>query len=218
MFGNHKLLRNGAVAQGVVVNASYFSPAPTVLGSWRLELSIPFPDGSTGSLSCKVDEKYLRSPSAGDLVPVRYDESDHSKVVVDTHALEERHTEAVNLVKQLDAERAHRVVEAIHHSAPGTMELGKLVPPPADEDPRINIARMALRSAQRNGDLDAVNRLNAQIIELQTTGNVTMAGAGSSAPAGGRIGQIQKLAELHERGALTDAEFAAEKAKILSQS
>jgi hypothetical protein len=41
----------------------------------------------------------------------------------------------------------------------------------------------------------------------------------SAAPAGGgtadSLDQLEKLADLHARGALTDAEFAAEKAKIL---
>ena len=40
-----------------------------------------------------------------------------------------------------------------------------------------------------------------------------------AAPAGGgtadSLDQLEKLADLHARGALTDAEFAAEKAKIL---
>ncbi len=218
MFGHHKLLKNGAVAQGVVTSAKYFSPAPTVLGSWRLELTIPFPDGTDGSLSCKVDEALLRSPGPGDLVPVRYDESDHSKIVVDEPALKERRKEAVQVVKDLDAERAKRVAEAIHNSPPGTMELGKLTPPDPNEDPRIGIARMSIRAAQRRGDLDAVNRLNAQIIELQTTGTVTMGGPASGGAGESRLDRIQKLADLHERGALTDAEFAAEKAKVLSES
>jgi hypothetical protein len=37
----------------------------------------------------------------------------------------------------------------------------------ADEDPRINIARMGIRSAQRRGDLAEVNRLNQQIAEME---------------------------------------------------
>ncbi len=32
-----------------------------------------------------------------------------------------------------------------------------------------------------------------------------------------RVDRLQKLADLHDRGALTDAEFAAEKARILAE-
>jgi hypothetical protein len=40
---------------------------------------------------------------------------------------------------------------------------------------------------------------------------------GASAPAeSDRLDQLKQLADLHERGALTDAEFAAEKQRILS--
>ncbi len=46
-------------------------------------------------------------------------------------------------------------------------------------------------------------------------------GGASPAPAGAsesRLDRLQKLADLHDRGALSDAEFAAEKARILSES
>ncbi len=39
---------------------------------------------------------------------------------------------------------------------------------------------------------------------------------GRAAAADRRIAQLQQLADLHSRGVLTDAEFAAEKAKILN--
>jgi hypothetical protein len=45
-----------------------------------------------------------------------------------------------------------------------------------------------------------------------------MAAAGGGAAAGGPTEQLAKLADLHERGVLSDEEFAAQKAKILDQS
>jgi Short C-terminal domain len=42
--------------------------------------------------------------------------------------------------------------------------------------------------------------------------------AGSNASASDPLDRLGKLADLHDRGALTDAEFAAEKAKILGES
>jgi len=42
-----------------------------------------------------------------------------------------------------------------------------------------------------------------------------LAAGGAAGPADDPIAQIERLAELHQRGALTDAEFAAAKAKLL---
>jgi hypothetical protein len=49
--------------------------------------------------------------------------------------------------------------------------------------------------------------------------NALDAAEGTAAPAGAsqsRLDQLQQLADLHDRGVLTDDEFAAEKAKILA--
>ncbi len=43
----------------------------------------------------------------------------------------------------------------------------------------------------------------------------TGSGAGAVSAAGDRIAMLQQLAQLHDSGALTDEEFAAEKAKVL---
>ena len=40
--------------------------------------------------------------------------------------------------------------------------------------------------------------------------------AAATAPSDGLIGSLQKLAELHAQGALTDAEFTSAKAQLLS--
>ena len=78
--------------------------------------------------------------------------------------------------------------------------------------PATAAARMSIRAAQRRGDLDEVNRLNAQIVALQN-GTFTPVGEPSD-----RLERLQKLADLHDRGVLTDAEFAVEKAKILGSA
>jgi hypothetical protein len=49
-------------------------------------------------------------------------------------------------------------------------------------------------------------------------GRVATAGGPAAAAAGGdaRVGEIERLASLRDSGALTDEEFAAEKARILA--
>jgi hypothetical protein len=75
----------------------------------------------------------------------------------------------------------------------------------------------AIRDALRAGDLAEVERLKAQLATgaaAMSFGPVHASAAGPEDP----LDRLQKLADLHDRGALTDAEFAAEKAKILSES
>ena len=75
----------------------------------------------------------------------------------------------------------------------------------------------AIADALRAGDFAEVERLKAALV----TGR---AAAVPSGPDSAQVGpedpleRLQKLADLHDRGALTDAEFAAEKAKILNPS
>jgi len=77
----------------------------------------------------------------------------------------------------------------------------------------------AITEAAQAGDFTEVERLKA----LLATGAATApARPVSVRPDATRpedsLERLQKLADLHDRGALTDAEFAAEKAKILDQS
>lgn len=89
MFGKRKLLKNGAKAQAVIRSAD-MSGLSNSHGAhkWRLELSVQFDDGSTGEASCSAWEVNLASGyGPGQIVPVRYDPSDRSKVEVDHDAL-----------------------------------------------------------------------------------------------------------------------------------
>jgi Short C-terminal domain len=77
----------------------------------------------------------------------------------------------------------------------------------------------AITEALQAGDFTEVERLKAL---LAAGGPSASSGPGSVHPGAAGpedpLERLQKLADLHDRGALTDAEFAAEKAKILNQS
>jgi hypothetical protein len=90
--------------------------------------------------------------------------------------------------------------------------------PLGGEDPRINLAQMGIRTATRKGDMAEVARFEEMIRQIEA-GELPMPGAGGPvAPAAADpIAQIEKLAALHESGALTAAEFAEQKSRILSQ-
>ncbi len=138
----------------------------------------------------------------GSVVPVRYDPSDHSKVALDVPALEERQARADAAGKaQLDAQFA-RLGE------PGSGTGG---------GPGVQV----LAGLGNLGDL------KAQLLQTaaENPASVVNLSSGSSGSSGspGRPGsdpedRLAKLADLKERGVLSDEEFAAEKAKILKQS
>ena len=68
--------------------------------------------------------------------------------------------------------------------------------------------RVARRQANKYADQDA------QYVQQQTAA-ATQGANSAPAPAEDATTQIQKLAQLHDSGALSDQEFAAAKAKIL---
>ena len=98
--------------------------------------------------------------------------------------------------------------------APGSLEAS-----------RIKIQRTALfveaiATAKESGDTAYVAQLQAAFKAGATALPERDDSLPPPAPAGGgdRIERLQKLAELHASGVLTDAEFAAEKARILSEA
>ena len=81
-----KLWREGSRTEGVVLSLWWHSKLE---GTYGVEFRVKFPDGSTAD----VKERFLTTSrqglvSEGDVVPVRYDPSDYSKVRLDVPALE----------------------------------------------------------------------------------------------------------------------------------
>ena len=81
-----KLWTEGAQTEGVVAKLWWHS---RLQGTYGIEFRVKFPDGSTAD----VKERFLDASnqgfvSEGDVVPVRYDPSDYSKVRLDVPALE----------------------------------------------------------------------------------------------------------------------------------
>lgn len=78
----------------------------------------------------------------------------------------------------------------------------------------------AITDAARAGDFAEVERLKAELAAGRAARVPSGSGSGRQDAAGSEdpLERLKKLADLHDRGALTDAEFAAEKAKILNES
>jgi hypothetical protein len=194
MFGNKKtakLYSEGAQTEGLVVNRS----DTTERINYRVTIRVKFPDGSTTEFKKWLDWHDVGQLYQGSVVPVRYDPSDHSKVVLDVPALEERHARADAAGKtQLDSQ-----LDRLGEPGSGTGGPGV----------------QALAGLGNLGDL------KAQLLQTaaENPGSVVDLSSGSPGPSSSSPeDRLAKLADLKDRGVLSDDEFAAEKAKILGES
>ncbi len=89
-LGKHKVLSDGAQIDGVVVDSE--APADTGRGgfggTYRLTARVRFDDGATAEVrSGRLDRTEVGWKLEGDIVPLRYDRADRSKIEVDVPAL-----------------------------------------------------------------------------------------------------------------------------------
>ena len=194
MFGNKKtakLYSEGAQTKGLVVHRS----DTTERINYRVTIQVKFPDGSTTEFKKWLDWHDVGQLYQGSVVPVRYEPSDHSKVVLDVPALEERHGQADAAGKaQLDAQ-----FERLGEPGSGT-----------GGGPGV----------QALAGLGDVRDLKAQLLQTaaENPGSVDLSSGAPGRPGSDPEDRLAKLADLKERGVLTDEEFAAQKAKILGES
>ena len=184
MFGNHKkLYSEGAQAEGVVMSSRVGTPGDYTNQLVTVEAKLQ--DGSTVEFKKHMlDWNDVGVIYVGSVVPVRYDPSDHSKVVLDIPAMKERYQQSEAARKAgLDAQVAQL-------GEPGSPALGGA--------PMVMLDGL--------GDLSA---LKAQIAQA------TAQNPGSSRDP---VDRLAKLAGLKQQGLLSDAEFAAAKAKIIGES
>jgi hypothetical protein len=120
---HHKLLKDGERGQGVITerrdqaaesSGSHYSTLFEVHGH------IKFPDGTESEFSSEMlNSRKVGSLQEGAIVPVRYDASDHSKVVLDIPALEEQEQAKIGQDKAwLEERKAQRIADADAQIAP----------------------------------------------------------------------------------------------------
>lgn len=145
------------------------------------------------------DEEYR--PVVGDRSRVRFHPKDQS-VEFDRSALRDLATAA--------KASGHDRFGAIATAGPGSpAPAASPDPPPPGSGGAEEILRASILIARRKGDEAEAERLTAKLESL--------GGEPRAAPQD-PLDRLAKLADLHERGALTDAEFAAEKAKVLGDA
>ena len=149
------------------------------------------PDGEP---AFEVQQKFRYSqfaiPSAGSVLPVIYDPDDHDKIMLDESP--QAVTQAVMGQAGLSADQMSLVTQLQQAATSGVG--------------RDQMREMAMQWGQQHG---------ATIID--GSGAMQGLGAPTPAPAPESVAdQLAKLADLRDRGVLTEAEFEAQKAKILA--
>jgi Short C-terminal domain len=203
MFGKKNLLRDGVATQGVLIESEGgMHDRLDAQSRYRVKIRVQFDDGTTGEFSAKLHVS-CGIHYEGVVVPVFYDPDDRSRMEIDEPALQARHDAGAAQVKANAIARGE--------AAAGMSAAGATAPPPGPPaDGVLGILETSIRIAERKGDAAEVARLRAKLAEHERGSAPTPAGATADP-----IDRLQKLADLHDRGALTDAEFAAEKAKVL---
>ncbi len=202
MFGNNKRLErklseHGARAQAEVLEAAQTHVAITtgneaIVGNteivWKLRLRV-MPEGGE-PFEAEIKERFpqLGGPATGQIVNVLYDPEDHSKVVI-----------AHDRDSQIDA----AISTALSHSS-------SVAENPGLAGPLGDLMRAAISDPE--GFREQMRTQGPAAFGL--TG--TMMGVPQQ-PAEDPLDRLKKLADLHERGALTDEEFAEQKRKILGE-
>jgi hypothetical protein len=189
-----KLWSEGAQTEGVVVKVWWYADP---IEHYGIVLRVKFLDGSTTDVKKRVlYVSDVGSISEGDSVPVRYDPSDYSKVVLDEPALEA----PVKAAKAAQGARVDAALARLGEPAPGTGEEAGV---------------QALSGLANTGDL------KAQLLRIAAENPDAVIDLSSGSPgqsAANPEDRLAKLADLKERGLLSDEEFAVAKAKILSES
>jgi hypothetical protein len=119
MFDKHKLSRDGVQAQALVLQKKvYASEVQSGRASaCRYLLRVKFEDGSTTEISYRAVGHTLAAAGVGDVIPVRYDPADRSKVEIDRRVfVEGRKAEA----RHWEAEAIARGEEALGQSSSAT--------------------------------------------------------------------------------------------------
>jgi putative oligomerization/nucleic acid binding protein len=196
---------------------------------FELKLRVQFDDGTAEEITRRVRLASLGGTSGaiggtvnvGDLLPVRYDPEDRSKMEIDSAAVKQGKEAAREAArersKRLAIQRGEEQLAA--PSSPAGVSLAEIeamgiaarTPVPGETGVE-SMLRARIAIAARKGDDAEVTRLTAKLAQQRGT---------SPAPQGepsDPLDRLQKLADLRDRGALTDAEFAAEKAKLLRDS
>ena len=164
MFGKAKLLRDGAQAQGLVIESKIATSGQGgTVDKYDVKLRVRFEDGSAAEISRDLFRHKVGYHYEGAILPVRYDPTDRSKIEIDVPKLEAQFAARSAEVKASAIEQGEREL-AVQASAFAVHPEGATDAAPSN--PRADIVRLSIRQAMRNGDTAEVERLTAVLADL----------------------------------------------------
>ena len=198
--------------KGMLLSSSGASASAQVASAhvtWKLKVQVA-PDGES-SFDATIKYAYPPDgePTVGSTIGVLYDPNDHTKVVVDDSA---------------DGDATALAAAKLSPQATAALQRAASLPPASREALQKAIA---MRAQQEQGErkknpgasaTPAAGMADAPAEPSVTTGGFNVVGDGFhvvSASQPDPADEIAKLAKLRDQGALTDAEFQAQKEKIL---
>ena len=141
----------------------------------------------------------------GMVIPVLYDQSDHSKLVVDNSDAAWKPADTANTNARIAAHEAEMGMDPARTAAMLEMRRAAVADP------------AAFRKLMREQGPAAFGLPGAPLPEQAATPAAPLPQQAATPAAEDPLDRLTKLADLHDRGALTDAEFEAEKRKLLGE-
>ena len=202
MLFPNRLYKKGIAAQGVIVwrspnNKRYFDFA-----DYKVRTRLQLPDGSTAERKDDLNGNEDGEFYEGDMIPVRYDAKDHSHFVIDFPLIEGRQKDRQ---ARSDAAKQVRVGQQLARA----------------NQPGGGTGQQAGVSVPGLGNFDSAEDLKSTVLQMASEGRASVidlsGGSGNPQASSDPVERLAKLADLKERGMLTDAEFEMEKARILGE-
>jgi hypothetical protein len=208
MFGRHHRddpsLSAKAHAEILEVDATRvavtITPSPVVANTeqmWKLKLRV-MPDGAD-PFDVDVEQllPQLEPPRVGQVVPVVFDPDDHSKVAFDRDQTAQASAVAEMIESRLDPQQAATLRQVTGGSVQDLIS-------EAMADPQGFAARMKEKAEAAHA---------SAIAQAKTA----MAQGGPAAVAEDPVDKLAKLADLRDKGVVTNEEFEAQKKRILGE-
>jgi hypothetical protein len=145
MFGHRDLLSEGVQANAIVMKTREYDMRGDSGGYDRvhLDVEIHFADGTTAAISLKAKTADVGLVDVGQILPVRYDDNDHSKVEIDVPAMKAHRAAAQDAARARDIARAEAQLAGPAAEGSTADELRNLQP--GDALPTLERIRQANR-------------------------------------------------------------------------
>jgi len=244
LFGHKKLLTEGARGKGVVTALSPLNNQGGGVWAWKFATRVVFEDGAAvdeSFLTTADDWKTTDAPDhklspvdaavffgleerlqPGATVPVRYDPRSRKKIVLDLPALREDMAPAIAASQGAQAATDQRIARAVSELADGEAGQPSIAPLASGAGSPSELASGSIADILQQAAADPEG-LRARLQAQGSGASAFVMTPGGLAPLGGApvqqrpdtAEQLTKLADLRDRGVLTEAEFEAQKQKLL---